>query len=157
MAKRRETGKFFEDFSIDEEFVSPGRTITEADVVMYAGLSGDYNQLHTDEEYAKENGIFGTRIAHGLFGLSVVEGLKSRVGLFEGTSIATLEWTWRFKKPLLIGDTVHALWRIVNKRESSKSDRGIMTEYIELLNQDDDVIAEGEHVVMMKRKQFAQE
>ena len=80
-------GKYFEDFVIGEEFESPGRTITEADVMMFAGLSGDYNQVHTDEEYCKEHSIYKTRIAHGLFGLALVEGLKFREGLFEGTAI----------------------------------------------------------------------
>jgi acyl dehydratase len=145
-------GKYFEDFVIGEEFESPGRTITETDVMMFAWLSGDYNQVHTDEAYCKERSIYHTRIAHGLFGLAIVEGLKFRVGLFEGTAIASLEWTWRFKKPLLIGDTVRVKWNIHKKRETKKLDRGIVWEAVQLVNQRDEVVAEGEHVVMMQRK-----
>ncbi len=145
-------GKYFEDFTIGEQFESPGRTITEADVMMFAGLSGDYNQVHTDEEYCKRHSIYETRIAHGLFGLALVEGLKFREGLFEGTAIASLEWTWRFKQPLLIGDTVRACWNISKKRETKKPDRGIIWEDVQLRNQRDETVAEGEHVVMMQRK-----
>ncbi len=152
MAERQKIGRYFEDFVIGETFESPGRTITETDVVLYAGFSGDYNQLHTDEEYSRRTSMFGTRIAHGLMGLSIAEGLKSRLGLFEETSLASLEWTWRFKRPILIGDTIRTRTRISHKRETSKPDRGIVTEEVELLNQKDEVIAEGQHLVMMQRK-----
>lgn len=145
-------GKYFEEFVIGEEFESPGRTITETDVVMFAGLSGDYNQVHTDEEYCKKKSIYQTRIVHGLFGLAIVEGLKFRVGLFEGTAIASLEWTWKFKTPLLIGDTVKVRWKIFKKRETQKPDRGIIWEQVELINQRQEIVGEGEHVVMMQRK-----
>lgn len=145
-----ERGKYFEDFAVGEEFLTPGRTLTESDVVAYAGLSGDYNQLHTDEEYAKRNSIFGTRIVHGLLGLSIVEGLKFRLGLFEGTSLASLEWTWRFTKPIFIGDTVKVSVRIAEKRMTHKPDRGIVKEEVRLLNQAGETVAEGEHLVMMK-------
>ena len=148
----RHQGKYFEDFSVGEEFVSPGRTITESDVYLYAGLTGDYNQLHTDEEYSKETSIYGTRIAHGLLGLSVTEGLKSRLGLFEGTSLASLEWTWRFKKAVLIGDTVHVEWRIESARPTSKPGRGIITESVRLVNQRGEIVADGQHVVMMQTR-----
>lgn len=147
-----ERGKYFEDFVVDEQFVSPGRTITEADLVMYTGLSGDYNQVHTDEEYCKEVSIYKKRVIHGLFGLTLVEGLKSRVGLFEGTSLASLEWRWRFLLPLFIGDTVKVRWTIKNKRETSKKERGIITEFVQLVNQNEEVVGEGEHVVMMQRR-----
>ncbi len=147
-----EVGLYFEDFVIDKEYESPGRTITETDLVMYAGLSGDYNQLHTDEDYSKKVSMYGRRIFHGLFGLTLVEGLKSRVGLFEGTSMASLEWRWTFKKALFIGDTVRVKWKIIKKKETSKPDRGVITEFLQLVNQNDEVTAEGEHVVMMRRR-----
>ncbi len=145
-------GKYFEDFVVGEKFVSPGRTVTEADVALYAGLSGDYNQLHTDEEYCQSRSIYKTRIAHGLFGLTITEGLKSRVGLFEGTSLATLEWNWKFKKAILIGDTITVKWKIAEKRETSKPDRGIIREEVHLFNQNSELLGEGIHTVMMQRK-----
>lgn len=145
-------GKYFEDFELDREYVSPGRTVTEADLVLYAGLSGDYNQVHTDEEYCKKVSIYPRRMLHGLFGLTLVEGLKSRVGHFEGTSLASLEWRWRFLKPLFIGDTVRVRWKVSHKRETRKPDRGIITESVQLVNQNEEVLGEGEHLVMMQRR-----
>ena len=145
-------GLYYEDFEVGDEFESPGRTISETDVVQYAALSGDYNQIHTDEEYARENSIYGTRIAHGLLGLSIVEGLKFRLGLFEGTAVASLEWTWRHLKPILVGDTLRARWRITRKRETKNAGRGIIWEHVELINQRDEVVSEGEHTVMMHRQ-----
>ena len=146
------TGKYYEDFVVGEQFVSPGRTITETDLVNYTGLSGDYNEVHTNELYCKEVSIYDKRMLHGLFGLTVWEGLKSRGGLFGGTSLASLEWRWRFVKPLFIGDTVKVRWKIAAKRETRKKDRGIITESVQLVNQNDEVIGEGEHLVMMQRR-----
>jgi acyl dehydratase len=145
-------GRYYEEFNVDDRFESPGRTITEADVVQYAALSGDYNQIHTDAEYARENGIYGERIAHGLLGLSIVEGLKFRVGLFEGTAIASLEWSWKHLAPILIGDTLHVRWTITKKRETRRNDRGIIWEHVELVNQRDELVSEGDHAVMMHRR-----
>lgn len=150
MNKRK--GLYFEEFTVGDEFVTPGRTITESDVVAFAGLSGDYNSIHTDETYAAENSVFGKRVAHGLLGLSIVEGLKLRTGICEDTALASLEWSWRFTKPIFIGDTIHALIRITETRATSKPDRGIVREHVALLNQSGEVVSEGDHVMMMKRK-----
>ncbi|HUV06789.1 MAG TPA: MaoC/PaaZ C-terminal domain-containing protein [Spirochaetia bacterium] len=146
-------GKYFEDYLIDEEYVSPGRTVTETDLVLYTGLSGDYNEVHTNEEYCKGVSVYKRRVMHGLFALTLVEGLKSRVGLFEGTSLASLEWRWRFLLPLFIGDTVKVRWKITHKKETSKKDRGIITEFVQLLNQNEEVLGEGEHLVLMQRRE----
>lgn len=153
MTNRR--GLYFEEFAVGDEIVTPGRTITESDVVAFAGLSGDYNSIHTDETYAAENSVFGRRVAHGLLGLSIVEGLKLRTGVCEDTALASLEWSWRFTKPIFVGDTVHAVIRITETRATSKSDRGIVREHVSLLNQNGEVVSEGDHVMMMKRKPAA--
>jgi len=142
---------YYEDFSIGDEFKSPGRTVTESDVNLFAGLSGDYNPLHTDEEFAKGT-IFGTRIAHGLLGLSMVSGLVMRLGVFDGTVIAFLGLEWKFTGPLFIGDTIHFDMKIVEKRETSKADRGIIVREVFLLNQKNEVIQQGTMTIMMKRK-----
>src|SRR5574341_2437883 len=99
-----ELRRYFDEIELGEEYESPGRTVTEADIVIFAGLSGDYNVLHTDAEYMKAS-IFGERIAHGLLGLGIQQGLAARGepaaahGLLSGL-------TWRFKGPIKIGDTV---------------------------------------------------
>ncbi len=142
---------YFEDFEMDRDYVTRSRTITEADVVAFAGLSGDYNPLHTDEEFAKQT-IFGTRIAHGVLGLSVATGLINQTGIAEGTVIAFLGMTWNFKGALKMGDTITVRQRVAEKRETSKPDRGILRMAVSVVNQRGEVIQEGEHTLMIKRR-----
>ncbi|MBS4023951.1 MAG: MaoC family dehydratase N-terminal domain-containing protein [Dethiobacter sp.] len=142
---------YFEDFEIGQEFISPGRTITESDVMAFAGLSGDYNQLHTNTEFCSRT-LFGKPIAHGLLGLSVTSGLLSRLGLAEGTTIAFLGLTWDFTGPIFFGDTVYARATIKEKRETSKNDRGIVIRQVELINQHGKTVQKGDMKVMVRRK-----
>jgi len=146
------TGRYYEDFPIGEVFVTGGRTVTEADVVAFTGLSGDHDPLHTDEEYCRQNSIFGTRIAQGLLGLVMADGLRARSGVFERTVAAGLEWTWRFRKPIMIGDTIHVEWKVIDKRTTSKADRGLLVEAVTLVNQRSEVVAEGEHRKLVRRR-----
>jgi len=142
---------YFEDFEIDREYVTRSRTITEADVVAFAGLSGDFNPLHTDEEFAKKT-MFGTRIAHGLLGLSIASGLINQMGIAEGTVMAFLGMTWNFKGALKFGDTITVRQRVAERRETSKQDRGILRMAISVINQNGEVVQEGEHTLMIKRR-----
>jgi acyl dehydratase len=144
---------YYEDFEIGMEFESPGRTITETDVVMFSGLSGDFNVLHTDEEFGKKT-RFGQRIAHGMLGISVVTGLMSRTGIFEGSAIALLGINnWRFMGPIFIGDTVHVRYQVMEKRLSkTNSKQGILNRYYELVNQRGEIVQKGEMPVMVKTK-----
>lgn len=142
---------YYEDFELGQEFISPGRTITEHDVLTFAGLSGDFNQLHTNNEFAK-NTQFGQPIAHGLLGLSVTSGLLSRAGLAEGTILAFLGLTWNFTAPIFFGDTVHAKMTVQEKRETSKPDRGIITRLVELINQHGTVVQKGTMTTMVRRR-----
>ena len=144
---------YYEDFEVGQEYITSGRTIAETDLLQFAALTGDWNALHTDEEYSKE-GPFGRRIAHGLFGLSLMEGMKFRMGHFDGTAIASLGWTVKFVKPLFIADTVRVKVRIKALRESRKADRGVLDEEVFLLNQKDEVVTEAEHGVLMLRRGY---
>ncbi len=146
-------GLWFEDFRIGEERLSPGRTVTESDLMNFAGLTGDYSQVHTDEEFCKKT-EFGTRIAHGLFGLSLAQGLAWRTNYTQGTGVASLGWDkWRFRLPIKIGDTVRVRWRVTDKRESrSKPGMGIITEFVELVNQRGEVVQDGEHITMVRKR-----
>jgi len=145
-------GLFFEDFEIGQEFTSAARTITETDVVMFAALTGDYNSLHTDVEYAKTT-QFGQRLAHGLLGLSIVSGLMMRSQIFEGTILVFLSVdNWRFTAPIFIGDTVHFKMKIAQKKETSKADRGIIIREVSLINQRGEVVQQGQMTVMVRRK-----
>jgi len=144
-------GRYFEEFEVGEEIVSPGRTVTEADVVNFAGLSGDYNPLHTDEEYAKGT-MFGKRIAHGLLGLAITSGLRARTGVLDGTGLAFLDLKLTFKGPIFINDTLTMKMKVKEKRETKKPDRGIIIMDVDLLNQDGDVVQVSEHTLMVARK-----
>ena len=143
--------QYFEDIQLGDEYVSPGRTITEADIVAFAGLSGDYNVLHTDAEYMKTS-IFGERIAHGLLGLSISSGLGARAVVRPFATIAFLGLRWRFKGPIKIGDTIKVRMRVSEKKETSKPDRGIITVQRSVLNQRGELVQEGDTELMIERR-----
>lgn len=147
-------GKYFEDWIVGERFITAGRTITETDVVMFAAMSGDYNELHTNKDYMEKDKNFGGRIAHGLLGLSISHGLFSRTGYLESTPLAFLGLeSWQFKAPIFLGDTVHATIEVVDKKASrSKPDRGVIKFYLRLIKQDQSVVQEGYKTIMFKRK-----
>lgn len=145
-------GRTFDQFELDEIITTARRTITEADIVNFAGLSGDFNPLHTDEEFAKET-PFGTRIAHGMLVASIATGLANQLGVFEGTTIALLEQTVRYRGAVLPGDTVHLELRVADKKESSKPDRGVITFETVIKNQQDEPVIEGQWVLLMRREQ----
>ena len=142
--------RYFDEIALGEEYESPGRTVTETDIVLFAGLSGDYNVLHTDAEFMKTS-IFGERIAHGLLGLAIQGGLFTRAT----QAYATLAFTglrWRFKGPIKIGDTVHLRAKVIGKRETPKPDRGLITLERRLLNQRGEVVQEGETDLLVERR-----
>src|SRR5437870_6189552 len=117
--------RYFDEIQVGEEYESPGRTVTEADIVIFAGLSGDYNVLHTDAEFMKTS-IFGERIAHGLLGLAIQSGLFSRSSK-PYASLAFVGMRWKFKGPIKIGDTVRLRARVSAKHDDGKPDRGLVT------------------------------
>lgn len=144
--------KYWEDIEVGNEYVTPSRTITEADVVMFAALTWDCHPMHIDAEYA-HNTIYGERIAHGLLGLAYMDGLKSRVPLEdELVSMGTIRWTVNFRAPIRIGDTVTVRFKVAGKRETSKPDRGIITLQCLLMNQRGEVVQEAEHLRMIRRR-----
>ncbi len=144
-------GLYLEEFEIGKAYLSPARTVTEADVVNFAGLSGDYNPLHTDEEYARANN-FGTRIAHGALGFAISTGLSNQMGIYEGTVIAFMECTVKYTAPLRIGDTIHVSVVPTETRHSSKPGKGILKQSLQLVNQEGSVVMESQQVLMMKSK-----
>lgn len=140
---------YFEDFTEDQTFTTPARTITESDVVSFAAWTGDYNPIHTDAEFARTT-RFGERIAHGLLGASLCLGLMSRTGVFEGSAVALLGVDgWTFRAPLLIGDTVHCRITILGCRLTSRGDAGVVQRRFELLNQRGATTQEGRMDVLV--------
>jgi acyl dehydratase len=147
-------GKFFDDFAVGEEYITPGRTMTETDVVLFAAMSGDYNELHTSEAFGKTT-QFGKRIGHGLLGLAVSHGLFFRLGLVEGTAIAFLGIdSWKFEAPFFLGDTIRVKVQVAEKTPSrSKPDRGVVRFFFQVLKDDQTVIQSGFKTIMIRRKQ----
>ncbi|MBI2528960.1 MAG: MaoC family dehydratase N-terminal domain-containing protein [Candidatus Rokubacteria bacterium] len=145
-------GRTWDELTVDQEFWTGGRTVTEGDVLGFSGLTGDFNPLHTDEEFARAASPFGTRVPHGPLVHDMYLGLLDRLGLVEGTALAFLELRWKFLAPVLVGDSVHARVRIREKRELKKPDRGIVTFAITLFNQRSEPVQEGEHTLLMLRR-----
>ncbi len=143
--------RYFDDFAVGDEWTSPRRTICEADVATFAGFSGDYNPIHTDEEYAKTT-IFGGRILHGPAGFAIACGLEFRLGIKDGTATAFLGMTWDLKGPIRIGDTIHVYQRVTSKRETKKADQGIVNFHVVLRNQRNETLQEGEWKIMFLRR-----
>jgi acyl dehydratase len=145
-------GLYWEDWEIGAEFESPARTVTEADIVMFAGLSGDYNPLHVNEEYCKTT-IFGTRIAHGPLVYAIAAGLLFQLHLYDDTLIAFLGFeNLKFTGPVKPGDTIHAKIKVLEKRESSRPDRGVMKRGLQVFNQRGEVVQEAVQNFLLKRK-----
>ncbi|MCJ7433547.1 MAG: hypothetical protein MUO77_08680 [Anaerolineales bacterium] len=145
-------GLYFEEFSVGQKTVTVGRTITESDIVTFAGMSGDFNLIHTDAEYSKQT-PFGQRVAHGLLGLSIASGLAARTGILEGTVQAFREINeWKFVKPLFIGDTMHAELNVTETKALPRIGGGSVTIAIEIKNQNSEVCQRGSWTVLMMSK-----
>jgi acyl dehydratase len=145
-------GLYFEEFEDGQLFITAARTITEADIVSFAGLSGDYTTLHTDAEYSKTT-PFGERVAHGLLILAIASGLAARLGILEGTVIAFREVeNWKFIKPVKIGDTVHAEMTVASTKALPRIGGGAVSMAMEIKNQDEDVVMKGTWNMLMTSK-----
>ena len=145
-------GLYWEEWQIGAEFESPARTVTEADIVAFAGLSGDYNPLHVNEEYCKTT-IFGGRIAHGPLVYAIAAGLLFQLHLYDDTLIAFPgSENRKSPKPVKPGDTIRARIKVLEKRESSNADRGVMKRQLQVLNQRGEVVQEGVQAFLLKRR-----
>lgn len=140
---------WFEDFIPGAALVSQPRVITLADIDAWADLTGERHPVHMDDEFARSAGFAG-RVAHGLFGLALIEGLKADLGCFERSVTASLGWNnVKFHAPLYPGDSVHLRLELVEKRATSKPGRGLATERGVLVNQDGTEITSGDHVIFL--------
>ena len=128
-------GLYFEEFAVGQRVITAARTITECDVVNFAGFSGDYNQIHTDAEFS-QNTPFKQRVAHGLLCLSIASGLAMRTGVLEGTVIAFREInSWKFSSPVFIGDTIHVELEIIETKALPRLKGGSVAIDIAVKNQ----------------------
>jgi len=146
---------YYEDLEPGQVFSSPGRTITETDLMQFAMLSGDWHPVHTNAEYASKT-AFGQRIVHGPFGIAMALGLFGRLGRFEESAIALLDiQEWKFLQPMLIGDTIHLEMHIESKRLTRDGNRGIVDRRMRLIRQDGALIQEGHAGLMIACRQNA--
>jgi len=144
------TGFYFEEFEAGQSIVSPARTITEADVVAFAALSGDWNAIHTDAVYAAEH-PFGQRVAHGLLIMSIASGLAMRLGFLEETALAFREIEgWKFSLPVYIGDTVRLRATVTETKAMARLGGGLVSLKVEVVNQDEKVVQRGTWSVLVK-------
>ncbi len=142
-------GLYFEDFAIGDDYETPSRTLTEADIVGFAGLTGDYNPLHTDEVFAAKS-MFGGRIAHGPMMVGMAFGLLSRLDLIDGTVLALKAIEWSFDAPLRAGDTVHVRARVTDAKPSRRhKDRGTVGLEIEIIRHDGVIAQTGQATLIM--------
>lgn len=134
--------KYFEDFEIGKDFISNSRTITEADIINFACLTGDFHPIHIDAEFSKTS-FFGERVAHGLLNLSFVMGMINNWEYRSKTMMAFINVTCNFLRPVKINDTIHGKVSILNKKEWKKPDKGIIVFGLEIINQRGEIVAKG--------------
>jgi acyl dehydratase len=152
MTKYQHRGRYFEEFEVGQKFSSSGRTITESDIVMFAGLSGDYNQIHTDIEFCKNTPI-GQRIAHGLLVTSIASGLIAQSGLIEGTVIAFREINnWKFTKTTFIGDTIHVITEVIETKSLPRLGGGAVVLRLDVKNQNEESLMKGKWTALILSK-----
>ena len=142
---------WFEEFVLGDKAQSASRTITEADIVAFAGLTGDYNEIHTSEEFSK-NSYFGKRIAHGLLGLGIASGLATRMGFMATTVEMFRSVEWEFTAPIFIGDTVRIEAEVAELKALPRLKNGRVVFKVSLLNQRDEVTQRGTWSLLVKGK-----
>lgn len=148
-------GRFFEEFDVGETFTTAARTVTEGEVSLFAGLSGDYNPLHVDEETARRTPLKG-RIAHGTLTLAIATGQANQLGIFEGTTLALLGMDRiRFVGAVRHGDTIHTELTVKERKESAKPDRGTVVFQVVVLNQREERVLEAEWTLLLARGEQA--
>jgi acyl dehydratase len=141
-------GYYFQDFALGQMLASPGRTVTEADIVAFAALSGDWNAIHTDAVYAAST-PYGQRIAHGLLGLAIASGLAVRAGFIEGTVRAFIGLEWKFKGPVFAGDTITLGAEVTRLRAMPSMGGGMVTLKVRVTNQRGETVQEGDWTMLM--------
>jgi len=141
---------YYDDLEIGQVLRTPARTVTETDLVTFAMLSGDWNAIHSDAEFAGRT-FYGQRVVHGLFGIALLTGLMERAGWFSDSALAMLGIErWSFRGPIFVGDTLRCEMEVLDKRVTSKGDRGIVARRFTLHNQRDEVVQSGDIGLMLR-------
>lgn len=147
-------GKYFEDYVVGESMTTRGRTITEADIVQFGSLTGDFNPMHFDAEYMK-NHLLGGRVAHGMLTLSYAVGQAYQLGFLERTVLAFRAIEMKFSDAVYIGDTVHVEITIKETKEAARLGGGLVTFEVKIVNQAGKTVQKGDWVVLIASKASA--
>lgn len=139
---------FFDDVEVGQQWESPGRTVTETDIVNFADLSGDFNPIHIDHEFARTT-PFRRPIAHGLLVLSLGSGLGLFSPPMRTLAVLTIR-EWQFKEPVFAGDTLHVRSKVLDKQVRGRGRRGVVTWHRQILNQERKVVQEGITVTLVE-------
>ena len=150
--KYQPRGKHFEEFELGQNLITAARTITEADIVNFAGVTGDFNQIHTDAVYAAQD-TFGQRIAHGLLIQSIAVGLVVQSGVIEGTVLAFRELTAKMSLPVFIGETIHVVGEVVEKKAFRRLGGGNVTFKYNVINSEGKTVQRGNWIMLVKSKE----
>ncbi|WXG41833.1 MAG: MaoC/PaaZ C-terminal domain-containing protein [Candidatus Freyarchaeum deiterrae] len=142
-------GKIFPEFKLGDKLVSHSITVTESHITLFAGLSGDFNPLHMNKEFA-QNTPFKERISHGMLTLSIGSGFLGM--LLAGTAIAFMETGCSFKAAVKINDTIHTELEVAEMKPVQKYDGGIVKFNMKIKNQRDETVVEGYATVMVSNK-----
>ena len=150
------TPRYFEDFTVGEHFTSSGRTVTEADLTLFNMISGDWNPIHADAEFAAST-RFGQRIVHGAFGVALLTGFMHQMGIFDGTAVAMLSLKeWTFKAPILIGQTLRLQLTVTELDPGSSARVGRLGRHLQLVDQHGQVVQEGSSDLLILKRPPAQ-
>ena len=149
MADVRGRGLWFEELTEGLSIETRGRTVTEADVVSFSGLSGDFNPMHTDAEFAK-NTQFGARVAHGALVFSIATGLAYQLGFIEGTVIAFTRFEMKLRAPVYFGDTIRVTATVSKRRAMAAAGGGLITLDMKIVNQKGETVQKGELELLIR-------
>ncbi len=141
-------GLYFEEFEIGSAMRTRGRTITEADLVQFAALTGDFNPMHTDAEYCRDS-FMGQRVAHGMLSLSYAIGQAYQLGILERTVLGFRGIEMKFSNPVFIGDTIHAELKVTDKKEAKRLGGGVVTLELRVVKQDGKIAQKGSMTLLM--------
>jgi 3-hydroxybutyryl-CoA dehydratase len=139
---------YFDDIAVGQQWESPGRTLTEADIVHYAGLSGDFNSIHMDQVFA-QNTPYRRPVAHGLLVLAMASGLALYAPPMRTLAFLEIR-SWHFKEPVFAGDTLHSRTTVLEKQAKSRGRRGVVTWQRQIVNQEGKVAQEGITVTLVE-------
>jgi 3-hydroxybutyryl-CoA dehydratase len=140
----------FSELNVGDEWESPRRTVTEADVIHFAGISGDFNPIHTDHEFARR-GPFRKPVAHGLLGLAIASGLTSHAPRVDTLAFLSI-LEWKFVQPIAFGDTIHVISRVVALEPKARGRRGVVTWHRQVINQEGEVVQEGTTQTLVRNR-----